>query len=510
MLVMEPSEQVNLPAWKGGAGHFEVWFVVAFDLDARRATWVRYTTFAADRGGEPRASVWAADFDADRDPSTVWAKAMHSIADYHAAVDRFDVRIGESGIRQGHCHGRVTGTHRIAWELDFVVGSAPVRRTPAVLETVRLATQAVHACADAPVTGWIEVDGVRRELRRGKAVQMHLHGTRRVDQLDWIWSPTLAAGQASLEVVSARMRAGRLAALTSPRMTSLWLRHGDDLDDLTQLPDALRPNVSRPGPGLLDVDWSGARRGIRVRAFAPPSTFAGWAYRNPTGHDLHVAQSDIASCVVETFRRAHPLARWRPVSRLTSDRQTALELHGPDPVAGIRYVAWDGSEPQPPAVAPTAAASLPEPIGTWQDLPPPRELFAAGLTYRAHAKEIGGAVEAAGPPPMFRKSLASWLPAGDRVATPTTDAMLAAIDQVEPGLAEKVRARLPFLPALVDYEVELGIVVLAPTSRTALAAGALPRLGWFVANDLTSRACQILANDPPRTPAVGLIAGALS
>jgi len=495
---MEPSERVNLPAWKGQSGHYEIWFVVAFDLDSRRATWVRYTTFAPATG-EPFCSVYAADFDADRDPPTIWTKVRHPITSYVAAGDRFSVKVGDSEIRHGHCDGHVDGAHRLAWNLDFVVGSAPVRRTPAVLETVRLATQAVHACADAPVTGWIEVDGVRRELHRGKATQMHLHGTRRVDELYWIWSPALAAEQATLEVISARMRRSRFSPVGTPRMTSLWLRHGDDLDDLTQLPDALRPKVERPGPGMLDVGWTGTRRAIRVRAFAPPETFAGWAYRNPRGVDLHVAQSDIASCVVETFHRKHPLARWHPVSRLTSDRQSALELHGADPVPGIRYVAWDDAEPTPTPAPDTAAGPGPAapPSGSWEDLPPPRELFAAGLTYRAHAEETGAAADPHAPPPMFRKATPSWLPIGAVVATPTTAAMRAALDEVEPGLSSQIHERFPFLPALLDYEVELGIVVLGRATKLALAAGALPRIGWFVANDLTARAVQILGEKQP-------------
>src|SRR5258705_493999 len=65
---MDSSERVNLPAWKGQKGHYEIWFVVALDLDARRATWVRYTTFSPHGDGEPHCSVYAADFDADRDP----------------------------------------------------------------------------------------------------------------------------------------------------------------------------------------------------------------------------------------------------------------------------------------------------------------------------------------------------------------------------------------------------------------------------------------------------------
>lgn len=492
---MEPSEQVNLPMWQGQPGHYEIWFVVAIDLNAPRATWVRYSTFSPV-DGPPRAAVWAADFDARREVPAIWAKSTHAIADYTAAADRFSVKIGASEIHHGHCAGEVASAgHRIAWQLDFAVGSAPVRRTPAVLEQVRLATTAVHACADAPVTGWIEVDGQRRELASGKAVQMHLYGTRRVDNLSWIWAPILADGQATLEVLSAQM-SRPLAGLRGPHMTSVFLRHGDDMEDLTQLPDALLPTTSSPAPGVLDVTWTGVRRALRIRGFAPVDTYAGWVYRNTVGNpaapELHVAQSDIATCVVESFRRSHPLGKWRPEARLVSRDRAAVELHGYSAIEGVRYVGWDESEPEPsrPKVRESHRAPTVGGAGELVDVPVPRAIVAAGLTYRSHLAELG--LPAPSEPAMFQKHLASWNPTAARTQLPSFRALCAAAEAVEPGLGAALRARFPTLPILLDYEVEIGIAILAPAKRSELVAGKLPRLGFFLANDLTSRALQIL------------------
>ncbi len=513
---MEPSEQVNLPTWQGEPGHFEIWFVVAIDLEAARATWVRYTTFSPV-DGPARAAVWAADFDAKRSAPAIWAKSTHGIDAYSAAADRFRVRIGDSEIRHGACTGRVASAgHSLAWDLSFAVGSAPVRRTPAVLEQVRLATTSVHACVDAPATGWIEIDGQRRELVRGKAVQMHLFGTRRVDNLSWIWAPALAAEQASLEVISAQTRRA-VAGVPAPHMTSLFLRHGDELEDLTQLPDALLPTSSSPAPGVLEVSFTGLRRALRVRAYAAPEAYAGWVYRHPSteaGRDLHVAQSDIASCVVESFRRRHPLGRWHPDARLLSRQRAAVELHGYSPIEGIRYVGWDESEPLPtrpperPRARPPLAAG-----GELVELSAPTAIVAAGLTFAGHRAEVGAAAPEPGEAPqMFLKAAGTWAPESEVVALPSYRALLRAADEVEPGLAEVLRARYPALPALLDYEVELAMAVLEPIAAGALAAGKLPRLGWCVVNDLTARALQILGEGrsaPPYWAAAKSFAGFL-
>ncbi|MBK7535345.1 MAG: fumarylacetoacetate hydrolase family protein [Myxococcales bacterium] len=497
---MEPSEQVNLPMWQGQPGHFEIWFVVAIDLDAARATWVRYTTFSPV-DGPARAAVWAADFDATRDPPAIWAKSTHAIEAYLAQRDHFSVRIGDSEIRHGACSGKVASAgHAISWDLAFHVGTAPVRRTPAVLEQVRMATTAVHACADAPVTGWVEVDGVRRELARGKAVQMHLYGTRRVDNLSWIWAPALAQEQATLEVISAQMRRSVPGVLT-PHMTSLFLRYGDELEDLTQLPDALLPSSSSPAPGVLDVTFTGMRRALRIRGFAPVAAYAGWVYRHTAGngHELHVAQSDIASCVVESFRRSHPLGKWRPHARLVSRQQAAVELHGYAPIEGVRYVGWDETEPLP--VRPAELSLVRAPLSTagkLVELPPPTAIVAAGLTFAGHRDELGLARPAPGElPQMFAKEASCFCPRAGVVAMPSYRALCQAADAVEPGLGAALRARYPTLPVLLDYEVEIAIAVLEPASARELAAGKLPRLGYCLVNDLTARALQLLGEGQP-------------
>ncbi|HPH64981.1 MAG TPA: fumarylacetoacetate hydrolase family protein [Kofleriaceae bacterium] len=493
---MDASERVNLPAWHGEAGHYEIWFVVVFDTERDRASWVRYTTFSPSEGGAPQCTVWAADFDATRTPPTIWAKANHPISDYHATTDHFSVTIGDATIRQGHCSGNVATSHsNIAWQFDYKMGSVPVRRTPAVLEQVRLATEAVHACSDAPCIGFIEVNGTRYDVTHGTAVQMHLHGTRRLDDLSWVWAPSLIdrpeAPTATVEVVSARSKNGfSLRPFASPRMTSLFFRHQDEVDDLTQFPDAMRPTVTHAGPGILDVAHTSVRRAIRVRSYAPLETFAAWAYRNPSGNDLYVAQSDIASCVVESFERRHPFAPWHPKAIVSTKHRSALELHGVNPIEGLSYVGWNDSEV--PALPELVRRETPmAPNGTMQPLPPATTVIGAGTTFRETATDAGIYMFHKGPDAL-QQPLSGNHANEQRVIVPTQAALRAALTACEPELASVLAERYPYLPLLLDYEVELVMIALAPMTTAELRAGKAPAVGWALGNDLSSRACQFL------------------
>lgn len=492
---MHASERANLPSWKGDPGHFEIWFLVVFDAADRAATWLRYTTFSPT-SGTPQAMLWAADFDSQRAPTTIWGKQIFDATAYRAASDHFEITIGDARLRHGHSTGVVaSGDHAIHWDLHFQPSEAPVRRTPALLEQVGLATQAVHACTDAPCTGFVEVDGVRRNLTTAVVAQIHLYGTRRLDELGWIWAPRLTGlSNATLEVTSVRTHYRSLRALRAPRVTSIFYRHDDELDDLTQMPDAMRPTVETPAPGVLAVAHTSALRAVRIRSFAPLASFAGWAYRNPTGEDLYVAQSDIASTYVETFTRRHPFAVWQPRTAGWAYAHSALELHGAHALPHVAYVPWEATEP--PAMPPLEPREVPPPPhGDYALLPPATSVIAAGTTYRAADTPVDHDFY------VYDKGIASTLvtqfelTSRATVALPTFAALSATLQQCNPELAQLVRERYRTLPVLLDFEVELIMIVLEDCTAAELRTGRMPRIGWAVGVDLASRTVQILGTD---------------
>jgi hypothetical protein len=334
---MESSAAGNRPRWTGGAGFFEIWFLVVFDPHARRAWWLRYTTFAPAVGA-PRATVWAAAFDAASPTPAIATKTILPGAAYEAGAG-FHVRIGDATLANGAACGEVaTARHRIAWELSFAPRRAAVRREPRVLHLAPARTHVSHANDDVAVDGWVSVDGVRHALHGAPAVQKHLWGTRRVEEIVWLYCPRFADDPgARLEATAVRVRRGM------PALTTLWARTAGRVLDRCGFPAVLRNRVETDGTSVTFRSASATRR-VVATAWCDPATLAGYVYRDPSGWDVHVAQSDVTSCTLEIRTRPHPLAAWRVARRHTAHEAAALELHAPGPLPGVRYVGWDERE----------------------------------------------------------------------------------------------------------------------------------------------------------------------
>lgn len=354
---MPSSERANLPRWKGQPGFFEIWFLVVLDLDGERAWWLRYTLFTPAPGapGEPRATVWAAAFDSGAPTPAVALKSIHPLSDFSAGPPgRFGIRIGDSELAPGRCHGRVaSGGHAIDWDLRFSPESAEaVRRAPRGSELLPLTTHVAHAVDGAAFTGTVTVDGRRYEVRGAPGLQKHLWGHRRVEELTWLYVPVFREDpEASLEALSVLPRRGAM----SPRLTPIYLRTARGQHTFHEVPGLLFTRMRVPRAGELLFDATSLTRSVRGRAWCDPRTLVGYVYRDPQGWDVHVAQSDVATCEVELFTRPHPFAAWRPEGRLTS-AVGALEFHAPEPLEGVRYIGWDGTCADAGAAAPLPVA----------------------------------------------------------------------------------------------------------------------------------------------------------
>lgn len=359
---MPSSERANLPRWKGQDGFFEIWFVVVLDLAGDRAWWLRYTLFTPAPGapGEPRATVWAAAFDcASATTPAVALKAIHPLSAFDAgSPERFGIRIGDSSLSPGLCQGKVaSGGHSIAWDLRYTPESAPaVRREPRGAGLLPLPTHVHHAHDDIAFTGTVTVDGQRYEVRGAPGLQKHLWGRRRLEELTWLYCPRFREDpEARLEVLSVLPKRGG----ASPRLSPIYLRTSDARHTFHEVPNLLFSRLESPAPGELRFQATSATTSMRGRAWCDPRTLVGYDYRDPKGWDVHIAQSDVASCEVELFSRSHPFAAWKQTGRLTS-AVGALEFHAPEKLEHVRYIGWDGtslSAPERQAVASSASSS---------------------------------------------------------------------------------------------------------------------------------------------------------
>ena len=336
---MTASERANLPRWRGDAGFVEIWFLVVFHPPTASALRLRYTTFAPARSapGAARAIVWAAWFDAQAAEPSIALKAIHSAEAYDAGQpDRFGIRIGSCVLEQGYVAGAVAGSgRRLVWDLTFIPAERPAESEPWLLRQLPLPVRVSRPNADTIFSGTIAVDGVARRLEASPGLQAHIWGTRHVEELSWLYCPAFAEDpSARLEAASARLDRKVLGPIPGPWLTPVVWRSAEGDVALTGVVQTLRNRVAASGPTTLELRAASARHTIAARAWCAPESLVGYVYRDPDGRELHVAQSDVASCEVDVVRHGRR-------QRLTSRHTTAVEFHAPEPLPGVRYIPWD-------------------------------------------------------------------------------------------------------------------------------------------------------------------------
>ena len=131
--------------------------------------------------------------------------------------------------------------------------------------------------------------------------------------------------------------------------------------------------------------------------------------------------------------------------------------------------------------------------GAYVPLQTPPRAFGIGLSYAGHIEETASSFDPASAPPVFEKRPSAVVRTGAEVRVPTTDELIGAADAFEPGLGPLLREDFPALAPLLDYEVEMGVVLLEDIDPSRLDDPSFaPRLGFFVANDLSARSLAIL------------------
>lgn len=335
---MMSSMEANRPRWRGEPGFFEIWFLVVFDHARRRAWWLRYTTFA-DRAGRQRATVWASVFDATS-KRTVSGKLIAPIEQFDGGWSGgFGLRIDTCTLGDGNCGGQLSaGGHVFSWKLAFAPASAAAERGPAWLDRLPLPTHVAHANSEIAFDGWVALDNEQTPLRAAPGVQKHIWGTRRVEELYWIYCPRFTEDpSAAFEATAVRAQRGRGLGIAP-----VWLRADGVEHRLWGVPGVFRNRVEPTGPGRLRAEAQSLRTRIVAEAACDPQTLAGYVYRDPAGGDVHVAQSDVASCSLEIATRSSPFGAWQTAQRLTGPL-AAVEFHHPEPLPGVRYVPWDAT-----------------------------------------------------------------------------------------------------------------------------------------------------------------------
>ncbi|MEO1436727.1 MAG: fumarylacetoacetate hydrolase family protein [Bacteroidota bacterium] len=126
-------------------------------------------------------------------------------------------------------------------------------------------------------------------------------------------------------------------------------------------------------------------------------------------------------------------------------------------------------------------------------LSPIRNMYGMGLTYSNHMKESASSFDPDALPPIFRKKLSSLTAPNSTVKMPSSKELIAAAGELEGEVGEKVAKEFSEITAMLDYEVELGFILLEEIHPTDLETDDfVPPIGFFIANDLSSRSIALL------------------
>jgi 2-keto-4-pentenoate hydratase/2-oxohepta-3-ene-1,7-dioic acid hydratase in catechol pathway len=135
---------------------------------------------------------------------------------------------------------------------------------------------------------------------------------------------------------------------------------------------------------------------------------------------------------------------------------------------------------------PARMTCLPE-TGSRRPLGAPATIYGLGLSFAGHIAESPGLYDPETGPPVFVKRPRT-VGGGDVVRMPTRADLLAAVGELDAAHAAELGTAFETMPALLDYEVEVGLVVLSSFETARLEDPAfVPPLGYFVANDVTAR-----------------------
>jgi hypothetical protein len=349
----------NRMAWRGQAGHYEVWFITLVHRATQTGFWLRYTLESPDPAhGAPYAELWFARCDGRDAGRNFGFHRRFPISALESQQQPFALRIrdtasdafGDAELGPDRASGRMaTAAHSVRWDLQW----HPAPRTHYLLprslynDPLHIAeTLVLSPNHSVYASGSIEVDGEIYDIQDAPAGQSHIWGRKHA--YAWGWGrcnafdkelvpgrtakdppserPLTRPSPAVLEALTVRMRRGPVVlplTLISVYPDGL---DGDELafKDFSDL--VLTRSDFRTGSYTL------AARGLTTRIEAQFSCTADdmirTEYVDPDGAPAYNHFAGAASCRLVLSRRIGPGAPWRTIKELRTDRGAQFEWAG--------------------------------------------------------------------------------------------------------------------------------------------------------------------------------------
>jgi hypothetical protein len=323
------SEQDNLPAWDGGRGHYEAWYLTFADPVAGTGYWIRYTLHAPDRG-DPEARLWFARFDRERPDRTLGMNRGHPIAAYRPEPAAFEVRIGDALLRSGHLTGGLAGGgHDVAWDLEFEAGGPTYRMLPSAMYRGRLAPSKPYVPnPDTRFTGTITVDGETASVEGVPGQQGHVYGSRHAER--WAWAQCNDLAGEPETVLVALCAQGRRGPILTPHTTFVGIRRGGEWIRLSRI--SRRKEWSL---GTWRLQAANRRYRLDGTIRVEPDRLIRADYVDPGGARRYCHNSEVSSCHLRLLERR--AGGFEEIAELVSDGTVHAEWGGMTPAPGVLH-----------------------------------------------------------------------------------------------------------------------------------------------------------------------------
>jgi len=123
----------------------------------------------------------------------------------------------------------------------------------------------------------------------------------------------------------------------------------------------------------------------------------------------------------------------------------------------------------------------------------PNHIYGIGLSYAKHIEETASEFDPNALPVVFRKDLNTFNETREGVNYPSSEEMISHAEKWESGLGAILEKNHPNISPLLDYEAELGFILLEDIQREQMKDPSFnPKIGFFIANDLSSRSLAVL------------------
>ena len=269
--------QARFPDVAQGKGHYESFYLRAFDPARPRGVWIRYTVHKRP-GAEPIGSLWFTLFDRESDGPVAFKVTVDDVGAEHGEY----IHAGTSRLGPGTAVGSADGYE---WELRFDSGEEAFRHLPRgwMYKAPVPKTKLLSPYPNARFDGWVAAGSERIDVTGWPGMVGHNWGSEHAER--WIWMNGSGFDEdAWLDVAIGRVKLG---PLTTPWVANGMLSLGGERHRLNGVTLTERPTGCEFILKGRDVKLEGT-------VGADRKDFVGWVYADPKGPDHNTVNCSIA------------------------------------------------------------------------------------------------------------------------------------------------------------------------------------------------------------------------